>query len=61
LIPKLLRFKDLKELGIVRNWTTLQRWIDAGDFPAGIKLGPNSRAWTEESVAQWLAERERAA
>jgi predicted DNA-binding transcriptional regulator AlpA len=59
LLPKLLKFKDLKELGIVRNWTTLQRWIDSGHFPAGIKLGPNSRAWTEESIAEWLAARER--
>jgi predicted DNA-binding transcriptional regulator AlpA len=61
LLPKLLKFKDLKDAGIVRNWTTLQRWIDSGRFPSGIKLGPNSRAWTEESVAEWLAERERAA
>ena len=61
MLPKLLRFQDLKDAGIVRNWTTLVRWIDGGTFPPGIKLGPNSRAWTEESIAEWLAERERAA
>jgi len=25
--------------------------------PAGFKLGPNSRAWTEESIEQWIATR----
>lgn len=59
MLPKLLKFKDLKALGIVNNWTTLQRWIDAGHFPSGIKLGENTRAWTEQSVAEWLAARER--
>jgi predicted DNA-binding transcriptional regulator AlpA len=58
-IPRLLRYKDLKELGIVRNHTTLDRWIKAGHFPPGILIGPNTRAWTEESIAKWLAARER--
>jgi predicted DNA-binding transcriptional regulator AlpA len=60
LLPKLLKFKDLKAAGIVNNWTTLVRWIDSGDFPPGIKLGPNSRAWTDTSIAEWLASREAA-
>jgi predicted DNA-binding transcriptional regulator AlpA len=60
-IPRLLRYKDLKALGVVANWTTLLRWIDAGHFPPGIKIGPHSRAWTDTSIAEWLAERERAA
>jgi predicted DNA-binding transcriptional regulator AlpA len=61
LLPKLLQFKDLKALGIVQNWTTLGRWIDNGCFPPGIKIGPHTRAWTDLSIAEWLADREREA
>jgi predicted DNA-binding transcriptional regulator AlpA len=61
LLPKLLKFKDLKALGIVNNWTTLVRWVEAGSFPPGIKLGPNSRAWPEHEIAEWLASRSSAA
>jgi predicted DNA-binding transcriptional regulator AlpA len=59
LLPKLLQFKDLKALGVVQNWTTLGRWIDNGSFPPGIKIGPHTRAWTDASIAEWLADRER--
>lgn len=58
MLPTLLKFKDLKAAGIVNNWTTLVRWIDNGDFPPGLKLGPNSRAWTDTSVEEWLASRQ---
>lgn len=54
---KLLRFNDLKARGIVGNWPTLLRWIDHQGFPAGVQLGPNSRAWTEESIEAWVASR----
>jgi len=56
----LLRFADLKARKIVSNWPTLKRWIDQEGFPPGIKLGPNSRAWTEEEIAEWLANRPKA-
>jgi len=54
---KLLRFADLKARGIVRNWPTLKRWIEREGFPQGILLGPNSRAWEEEGVNDWVASR----
>jgi predicted DNA-binding transcriptional regulator AlpA len=57
---RLLRFSDLRERGVVANWTTLLRWIKAGNFPPGIKLGPNSRAWTDTSIEEWIASREAA-
>jgi predicted DNA-binding transcriptional regulator AlpA len=56
----LLRFADLKARGIVGNWMTLRRWIEREDFPAGIKLGPNSRAWDEAKVEAWIANRPKA-
>ena len=51
---KLLRFKDLKALGIVDNRVTLSRRIKDQGFPPGFLLGPNSRAWTEDEIEAHL-------
>jgi predicted DNA-binding transcriptional regulator AlpA len=59
MIPTFLRFPDLKAKGIVTNWTTLLRWIERGEFPAGVLLGPNTRAWSEQVIAEWLERRGR--
>jgi predicted DNA-binding transcriptional regulator AlpA len=53
----LLRFNDLKARGIVRNWTTLLRWIRRGEFPPGRQLGPNTRVWDSKSIEEFLASR----
>lgn len=52
-MTKFLRFTDLKSRGIVGNWNTLLRWIEAGNFPQGRKLGANTRAWTEAEIEAW--------
>ena len=52
-----LRFADLKARGIVGNWATLKRRIEQDGFPPGIKLGGNTRAWPEDEIEQWLANR----
>jgi hypothetical protein len=52
-LVKYIRFHDLKDAGIVNNRTTLCRWIKAGHFPPGRLIGPNSRAWTIEEVANF--------
>jgi hypothetical protein len=54
-VTKYLRFHDLQERNIVRNRMTLRRWILREDFPPGIMLGPNTRAWPEDDVNLWLA------
>lgn len=54
----LLRFKDLQARGIVDNRVTLRRWIDGQGFPPGKRLGPNTRAWTEDSIDAWVASRD---
>ena len=56
---KFLRYRDLVRMGIVTNRMTLSRWIDFYGFPAGILLGPNTRAYPEKAVEKWLAERPR--
>ncbi|MER9167340.1 AlpA family phage regulatory protein [Mesorhizobium australicum] len=54
---KLLRFVDLAERGIVKNWPQLRRLVDKNDFPPGRMLGENSRFWTEPEIEAWLASR----
>jgi len=52
-LKKHLRFEDLKALGIVRNRTTLGRWIRSNGFPPGKMVGPNTRIWTDAEIAAW--------
>jgi hypothetical protein len=57
MLPKFLRFKDLKERGIVANWPQLNILVERDGFPAGRLLSPNIRAWTEDEVLAWLETR----
>ena len=58
---KFLRFADLKERGVVRNWTTLLRLIDQERFPPGIRIGAQTRGWPDDQVEAWLESRRIAA
>ena len=55
----LLRFSDLKARGIVRNRTTLGRWVQKLNFPPGMKMGIRTRVWDEAEIEAWIAERRR--
>jgi hypothetical protein len=46
------RFHDLVAKGYVSNRMTLKRWRDAGRFPPPVVLGPNTKAWTDEQLAE---------
>ena len=54
---RLLRFRDLRERGIINNWPALRYRIDRDGFPPGRMIGPNSRAWTEAEVDAWIKSR----
>ena len=56
-MKRVLRYPDLVERGIVNNRVTLANWIRDLSFPRGFLIGPNSRAWFEVEVNQWLADR----
>ena len=53
----LLRFRDLKERGIVNSWPQLRRLIDLHEFPRGRLLSPNTRAWTGTELDEWINSR----
>ena len=55
--PVYVRYDDLVAAGIIANWTQLLRLIDTQDFPAGVMIGRNTRAWQVDQIKQWLAAR----
>ena len=40
--------------------STVWRYIDEGDFPPPIKLGPRASGWIEHEIDDWIASRPRA-
>ena len=50
---KTLRFSELQEI-IPVSRSSIHRWVRAGNFPAPISLGPNTRVWREEDIRAWL-------
>ena len=51
---RIVRYKDLHEMGVVNNRTQLVRIIDNENFPAGFMLSANTRAWFLDEVEAWL-------
>jgi predicted DNA-binding transcriptional regulator AlpA len=50
---RVLRFRDLVEIDLVNNWTTLNNWIEKRGFPPGHMVG-RCRMWTEREVFAWI-------
>ena len=49
----LLRFDDLRALGVVRTWQSLNKWIDERGFPPGRMIG-RFRTWTVAELMDWI-------
>ena len=54
---KWIRFAELKARGIVDSWPMIARRVERDGFPPGRTLGPNTRAWSESEIEQWLNSR----
>jgi predicted DNA-binding transcriptional regulator AlpA len=57
----LVGFRQLFELyGAGRSARAFRLWLwraqRSGRFPAGLEVGPNSRAWRRAEVRRWAAE-----
>ena len=50
---RLLRIAQVLELIPIRR-STLYRWVEAGRFPAPVRLGENSVAWRESDVSAFI-------
>jgi hypothetical protein len=53
-LPYYVRFRNLREAGIVDSWEQLSQLIDRYGFPSGTA---NIRVWDINDVRQWLANR----
>ena len=56
---RILRLNDVRKL-IGLHKSTIYRLIDKKEFPAPIRLGPNSVGWLREEIDEWIATRRRA-
>lgn len=55
---RVLFFRDLKnKKGIAWSRQHVYRQVNAGKFPAPIKLGEATIAWIEHEIDAWLDER----
>lgn len=53
-IDRLLRLDEVLHVtGMGRN--TVYRRIREGTFPKQVKIGPNSVAWRQSDIAQWMS------
>jgi hypothetical protein len=52
-----MRFSDLKAAKVVNTWQQLRRMVENYDFPEGVLLSPNVRAWRRDEVEDWLKNR----
>ena len=54
--PAILRLREvLTLLGVSRS--TLYCYVQQGDFPPQVRLGPNRVGWRVEDVEAWVASR----
>ncbi len=53
-VPHMLPIGRVREMIGGKSRSTIYRWIDQGIFPPPIKIGPNSVAWTYDSIIEWL-------
>jgi predicted DNA-binding transcriptional regulator AlpA len=57
----LVRYRYLKEEGIISDRMALARAIDWYGFPRPIALGANTLAWDLDEVKAWITSRPRVA
>lgn len=41
---------------VPKSYRTIYRWMEQELFPRAYKIGPNSVAWRESEIDQWIAE-----
>ncbi len=56
-MDRLIDFRGLVQLGVLKNRVTLARWVEREGFPPGQLIGLNSRRWRESEISAWIASR----
>ncbi len=58
---RLMGFSEVQGKTGNRSRRTYYRWISQGLFPAPISIGPNSVAWLESSIKEFIESKKQAA
>jgi predicted DNA-binding transcriptional regulator AlpA len=58
---RFLRFKQLKEMGIVGDYQTLEDLVEKHGMPRGFKLSHKVLLFDEDEVLAWLETKRRSA
>jgi hypothetical protein len=56
-LPVFCRYKDLVAAGIATSWMQVRRLIEHENFPPGLMLSRNVRAWPVREIEGWLSGR----
>ncbi|EJL6396513.1 AlpA family transcriptional regulator [Vibrio cidicii] len=53
---RVLRLEEVKEIvGVSKS--TIYKWMNEGQFPAKVSLGPRCVGWLNTDIDNWLKER----
>ncbi len=58
------RFLSIHEVTRIagnKSRRTIDRWVDLGLFPSPVAIGPNSIAWPESAISEWVEAKKQAA
>lgn len=56
-MDRIIRKPEVLEITGVST-ATIYRWVAEGNFPAPVRLGPNSCGWRQSQVEEWIESRE---
>ena len=51
---RLLRLTEVLATTAIGGTSTLYDWMDQGEFPRPVALGPRAVAWREDDVLAWI-------
>ena len=52
-----ISMNETRQIAGGKSRVTLWRWVKAGLFPKPRKIGPNSIAWLESELIEWVESR----
>ena len=54
--PSFLRLRDVCAI-VAMSRSQVLKLVARGDFPLGVKVGPNTTRWVDTEVHAWVAQR----
>ena len=54
---RFLPIEEVRRIAGNKSRRTIYRWMDLGVFPKCIEIGPNSVAWSESAITEWVEDK----